>query len=528
MGKGEEEQRLSTSVNSEVSVENAGGPISSLSLLFAPSASACGCGCKSLFGLRCFLVLLLSLALFLSALFWLPPFLNFSDQSDLDLDSRFKDHDIVAGFDVEKPVSFLGDNILQLENDIFDEIGFPTSKVVISSLEPLAGSNITKVVFAVDPDVRYSKISSTSQSLIRASFESLVIHQPSLRLTESLFGVPRDFEVLKFPGGITVIPPQSAFLLQKVQILFNFTLNFSIDQIQGNFEKMTSQLKAGLRLATYENLYISLSNSKGSTVAPPTTVQSSVLLAVGNTPSMPRLKQLAQTITGSHSRNLGLNNNMFGRVKQVRLSSILQHSLHGGDGSSNSWSPSPAPLPHPHRSHHHHRHHHHHHHHHHSDVLAPAVSPATSTEKGAAAPEDYSPAPERISPATPWSYKANPPGCQHRNKRIKGKTGQESNIAPVVAPKISPTRSAAPPHVHPSALAPKPKPRPISHLVPTSSPLPNVAFAHVEAPSKSKSNKENPDRTPSVSPSPIASLSSTGFPTMQWPLPLLLAIIIHL
>ncbi|XVE60941.1 hypothetical protein DITRI_Ditri06bG0001200 [Diplodiscus trichospermus] len=527
MGKVEEEQRLSSSVSSEVSVGDSAAPASTLSFRFAAN-----CGSKNtLFGLRCFLVLLFSLALFLSALFWLPPFLNFSDQSELDLDSRFKDHDIVASFNVEKPVSLLGDNLLQLENDIFDEIGFPTSKVVVLSLEQLTGLNITKVVFGVDPDVRYSKISSTAQSLIRASFESLVINQSSLRLTKSLFGDPFFFEVLKFPGGITVIPPQSAFLLQKAQILFNFTLNFSIYQIQVNFDEMTSQLKAGLHLATYENLYISLSNSKGSTVAPPTTVQSSVLLAVGNTSSMPRLKQLAQTITGSHSRNLGLNNTVFGRVKQVRLSSILQHSLHGGDGSSNSWSPSPAPLPHPQHSHNHQHHHHHHHHHkhrHRSADLAPAVSPATSTEKGASPPAVYSPSPERISPSSPWSYKANPPGCQHRSKSIKGKTRQESNLAPVVTPKISPLHSAASPHVHPSALAPRPKLRPISHLVPTSSPLPHVVFAHVEAPSKSKSNKEDPDRTPSVSPSALASLSAAGLPTMQWPLSLLLAIILHL
>lgn len=41
----------------------------------------------------------------------------------------FADHRIVASFDVEKPVSFLGDNLLQLENDITDEISFPMTKV---------------------------------------------------------------------------------------------------------------------------------------------------------------------------------------------------------------------------------------------------------------------------------------------------------------------------------------------------------------------------------------------------------------
>ena len=123
--------------------------------------------------------------------------------------------------------------------------------MVVLSLEPSAGTNITKVVFAVDLDAKSSRI-LTSQSLIRELFESLVTQQSSLRLTASLFGDPFTFEVLKFPGGITVNPPQSAFLLQKVQILFNFTLNFSIEQILENFNELTSQLKSGLHLASYE------------------------------------------------------------------------------------------------------------------------------------------------------------------------------------------------------------------------------------------------------------------------------------
>lgn len=122
----------------------------------------------------------------------------------------------------------------------------------IISLKSLAGSNITKVIFGFDPDVKGSRMSSAAKSLIRASFVSLIINQSSLRLTASLFGDPFSFDVLKFVGGITVSPPQRAFLLQKVQILFNFTLNFSIDEIQENFNKLTSQLKSGLNLAPYE------------------------------------------------------------------------------------------------------------------------------------------------------------------------------------------------------------------------------------------------------------------------------------
>lgn len=118
-------------------------------------------------------------------------------------------------------------------------------------MESLTGSSRTTIVFGVDPEPKSSKLLPTSQSLIKASFEYLVTHQ-SLSLNTSLFGPTFLFEVLKFPGGITIVPPQNAFLLQKVQIHFNFTLNFSIYQIQLNFNELKSQLKAGLHLAPYE------------------------------------------------------------------------------------------------------------------------------------------------------------------------------------------------------------------------------------------------------------------------------------
>ncbi|KAF5473161.1 hypothetical protein F2P56_009788 [Juglans regia] len=466
----------------------------------------CFGGVRRLIGLRCLFVLLFATAAFLSAIFWLPPFLQFADQRDPDLDPKFKDHDIVASFYLKKPFYLLEDNISQLKEDIWNEIGFPTTKVVILSLEYKDGSNTTKVVFGVDPDAKYSEISRTIRSLIRESFVSLVLRLYSLRLTTTLFGEPFLFEVLKFPGGITIIPYQRAFLLQKVQILFNFTLNFSIYEIQSNFDELRSQLKSGLHLAPYENLYVSLSNSKGSTVAAPTVVQSSVVLAVGNTPSTQRLKQLAQTITGSHSRNLGLNNTVFGRVKQVRLSSILQHSLHGGDGSGTS--PSPAPLPHP--------HHNHHHHHHHRDThLAPAISPAPSIERGVRAtpngaptPRVASPDPKRSVPAPEKSYGAKPPGCQLGNGRSsKGYARKHPHLAPTVAPYIS-HYPAASPQVQVVS------PAPISHTSPASSPLPSVVFAHVQPPSKSESDLEHSDSVPQLAPSP--SPSSYRIASFNW------------
>lgn len=179
------------------------------------------------------------------------------------------------------PISLLQDNILQLQEDIFNEMAYTGIKVlavmfffffwvchifhisahfdlinflnqvVILSLDSNGESNATKVVFGVDPDVKDSKIPQADESVIRENFEYLVEKQFPLSLNTSLFGEPFLFEVLKFPGGITIVPTQKAFLLQKL-ITFNFTLNFSIYQIQINFIELKSQLKLGLHLAPYE------------------------------------------------------------------------------------------------------------------------------------------------------------------------------------------------------------------------------------------------------------------------------------
>ncbi|KAI3421599.1 uncharacterized protein J3R85_012106 [Psidium guajava] len=528
MGKSaEEEQQVAATVVSITSERNA-------------ERRRCGCGgISKRVGVRCMAALIFSMAVFLSAVFWLPPFLQFADRGDLDLDPRFRGHDIVATFNVEKPVLLLQDNILQLEDDIFAEINLATIRVVILSVEPLAGSNSAKVVFAIDPDAKNSKISTATESLIRESFESLVTHQISLRLTTSLFGDPFSFEVLKFPGGITIIPRQSAFLLQKVQIYFNFTLNYSIEQIQANFDDLRSQLRSGLRLSSYENLYISLSNMRGSTVDPPTIVQSSVLLAIGNMP-IPRLKQLAQTITGSHSKNLGLNNTIFGRVKQVRLSSILQHSLNGSDGGGPSFSPSPSPLPEPHHAHHHHHHHHHqhHHHHHHShhhhfhnEHQPPMISPAPASHGSAHSPRAVSPAHRKISPvhsksslspAPEPSYEARPPGCSFGYKgKSSGNIGKQSHIAPV------PAEVWAPRH---SVVSPSPQAHQVAshlHVVPVSSPLPHAVYTHVQPPSTTESHTDNPVQMSSVAPLPNSS-SAGLLPTARWAFTVIFAIILQL
>ncbi|KAG8372191.1 hypothetical protein BUALT_Bualt12G0040700 [Buddleja alternifolia] len=469
MGKAEDEQTLpSTTLDAQGTTSgsrNSNGCCSSCSRL------------RKMVTFRCVVVLVLGVAVLLSAVFWLP-FFHFGHHKDLDLD--YAGYDIVASFKLKKPASFLQNYILQLEGDIFDEMSFSTTKVHIISLES-AGSNITKVVFAVEADV-------TTQSLIKGSFVSLITRQTALALTDSLFGDPFSFEVLKFRGGITVSPDQKAFVMPSdQQILFNFTLNFSIDQMLSYFDELSSQLKTGLHLSQYENLYIRLTNLKGSTVAQPTTVQSQVVLAVGINPSK-RLKQLAQTIRGSHTKNLGLNNTVFGRVKQVRLSSILQHSL-GGDGSGPSPSPSPSPMP---ESPHHHHHHHRHHHHHHGASLAPSISPSPS--RGAHGSvigkrsHKVTPVP---APAPVKNKGAEPPGC-HFGYNFPKYSQLPPSTPPVHAPYGAPSQ--------PNGInSPTPVPSPVPAAA---SPLPNVAHAHSQPPLKDGYHARPVEVLPLVSPSP--------------------------
>ncbi|KAK9122602.1 hypothetical protein Sjap_012204 [Stephania japonica] len=482
MGKAEDEQPLPLNVDSAIPPSEADA-----------DRNRCPRRISRFLRLRCVIALVLGVSVLLSAIFWLKPLFRPRDQADLDLDlaALLKAHDIVASFKLQKPVSELNAYIPQLELDIFEEMAIFNSTVEVLSLVPSAASNMTIVVFSVVPISKNSNISSASLSLLKSDFVLFVLRQSSLRLSPSLFGDPFAFEVLKLKGGITVVPQQSAFLLQKVQTLFDFSLNFSIYQILDSFDELKNQLKSGLHLSSFENLYVSLSNSYGSTVAPPTTVKASVLLAVRNRPpSMPRLKQLAQTITGSPAKNLGLNHSEFGRVKQVRLSSVLQHSLNSSN--DNGKSPSPAPLPHV--DHHRHHHHHHHHHRHHRDTN---LAPAPSVEKG-------------------YTVKPPPPsGC----RGFTGKDKRHAPSAPAVAPVVAPRHSAASPHLNMEPPVPAPGPAPYQRHAPP--PLPEVIFAHAHPPSEKLPPSEPPDLAPMISPSPSLSMASCPA-TMRWFLSLLL------
>lgn len=79
MGKAEQEQPLPSRVASGDPEQNV--------------EAGCGCRCsriRKFIGLRCIFILLFSAAVFLSAVFWLPPFLHYADQKDLHSDSKYK------------------------------------------------------------------------------------------------------------------------------------------------------------------------------------------------------------------------------------------------------------------------------------------------------------------------------------------------------------------------------------------------------------------------------------------------------
>lgn len=453
MGKNEDELVLSTSNSLEIGNED-------------NCCRRCGLIAR-VFSLKCVFMVVFAVAVFLSAAFWFLPFVRGKGGRDLD---PYNGAYIAASFSVQKPASLLNANFAKLQYDIYDELSIANITVAVISLEPLAELNWTKVVFGIWP-YSQSSISSTLLSILREYFMNFITQPSEQHLTSSLFGRSYSFQLLRFPGGITIVPKQSVFLLQKCQTRFNFSLNFPIHKVLDNFDDLEAQMKSGLHLSPYENLYSVLTNNEGSTVSAPTIVQTSIILKVGNKqPSTPRLKQLAQTIKRSYAGNLGLNHTVFGRVKQIQLSSFLNHSLNSG-GSGVSIPPSPSPQPHAHSHHHHlhhghhhnHHQHHHHHHHRHQQHHHHQHHHHHHDEKGDLAPVSSS---------------------RQHSKSISKPKG--NNIAPVTSPAVSPSISSSP--------APD-----IYHAN-----LPHVFLAHARPPSGSGTHTSSGE-SPAASPVPVSS-----------------------
>ncbi|KAG0496968.1 hypothetical protein HPP92_001659 [Vanilla planifolia] len=275
MGKAEEElEREAVPGSPEPPIENA--------VRRCPSCRSVG----RFVSVRCVAVLLLGFAVLLSAVFWLPPFFRRGSAAGGPIHDPQYGADIVASFILQKPTSLVDANIARLQYDIFDEIGVPNTTVTVIYLEHL-GINSTNVVFGVWLYPKNSR-TSTALSILKSSLSSLVLRQTSLHLTMPLFGNSYFFQILKFPGDYhnTIA---KGFLLQKENMVLNFTLNFPIYQVEDKVGELKDQLKLGLHLKSYEILFVRLTNIRGSTVAPPTVVETFMVLAVGNTqPSAPR------------------------------------------------------------------------------------------------------------------------------------------------------------------------------------------------------------------------------------------------
>lgn len=109
-------------------------------------------------------------------------------------------------------------------------------------------SNYTGVVFGFIPDPN-NTVNPVALSLLKSSLIDLFLQQYNLTLTSSIFGEPSSFEILKFPGGITIVPERAALISQD---LLNFTLNSSVHDIKENLPELKEQLKLGLRLMSNE------------------------------------------------------------------------------------------------------------------------------------------------------------------------------------------------------------------------------------------------------------------------------------
>lgn len=247
---------------------------------------------------------------------------------------------VQAVFRLQKPVTVLVPNIGRLEYDIYNELEVPSTKVYILSMHQAGTTNWTNVVFGILPDPIGSIINPVCLSLVRSSLIDLFLQQSNLTLTPTIFGQPSSFEIMKFHGGITVLPEQTAFISLTTQNYFNFVLNNSVRDIKEHLILFKEEMRSWLRLRQCENVFVQVTNENGSTTEDLVKVKAGVIsdeeLILPH-----RSKQLAQRIINTPtSTNLGLNNTVFGKVKEITLSSFLNRTLH-----CTLLTPSPAPAP---------------------------------------------------------------------------------------------------------------------------------------------------------------------------------------
>ncbi|XP_065872839.1 uncharacterized protein [Euphorbia lathyris] len=405
------------------------------------------------FNFRCFFVLILTLSLLVSLIFWILPHRTVHIDGFDAKDSIKLSASVQVYFRLQKPVSELLPSLERLEYDINGEVGVPNAKVAILSMHALGASNWTDVVFGVLSERINVPINQVYLSVLRSSLIDVFLGESNLTLTASIFGQPSVFEILKFPGGITVVPVPYVSIWQFHHVFFSFTLNNSIAEVLDNLSEFRQQLKVGLHLKSYEYIVVQISNDDGSTVDSPVSVRASFISDLGSILPQ-RLQQLAQTISNSPSKNLGLDNSVFGKVKSVSLSTYLKHTLH-----TQPPTPSPAPAPEL------------------NDFAEPPISPSI--------PPSYSPSGDSHSPIespkcephhtlspvyspAPSVVTADPPNPGHRGfpRSPHPSPSHSTSRRPSVSPTPSPSHSNQSPYVR--AVSP--------YRPPVGSPLPQASY----------------------------------------------------
>lgn len=221
-----------------------------------------------------------------------------------------------------------------------------------------------------------------------------------------------------------------------------------------------------------QNIYIQVKNERGSTIDPPVVVEASVTSNIGYLLPQ-RLRGLAVKILASHAKNLGLNSFIFGKVKEVRLSSTLNHSL---DCLPPTPSPSPAPAPAP------------------APALTPTPSPAfyfPLSDPPAPAPNFDNSAPcfncDTSAPSDPRNAYAPSPQDQHHSCLPSIPSSPAPSTVPKthrgvskIIPSSLPISHIYPPDYNlspPSASTPPPSIVSIPQIPPRLPPIPVVSYA---------------------------------------------------
>ncbi|KAL1222834.1 hypothetical protein V5N11_022141 [Cardamine amara subsp. amara] len=284
------------------------------------SSRSCSSALSCLFSLRCLIVMVLSLAIVLFAIFWLFPRRSPSDNA-----VKVTAPPIQAYFKLHKPASEVISHKGRLENEIFKSIGLPNINVTILSLKQ-SGSHdhhFTDVEFAVD---LLNSTDHDSLTSLRSSFVNLFTQTSNLNLTKSSFGKASLFQVLKFPGGITIDPLAFNPDSRVEDVFFTFTLDISLSEIQDCLAQLTDQVGQILfsELEPPESIHFIFKNEQGSTLSPPVTVQVAFVSTMTELLEK-RLDHFIQII--QTSINLGLDSSVFGQVKSITLSTIDSASV---------------------------------------------------------------------------------------------------------------------------------------------------------------------------------------------------------